>query len=245
MGCKIQALDSGTWLIEEEADCNVYLYLLAGTERAVLLDTGYGTLPLDELTASLTPLPVTVLCTHGHYDHIGGNGFFSHVRMHRADRELYLQQQLEARRLVPNLCAPEAPAEPDWFDGALTLDLGNRTLEVFPTPGHTRGCVSVLDVERRQLFTGDTCCKGVVLLNFDHSAGLPTYRRSVASILETRPRWDRTWPSHHEKPVGAEIPTQFLEACDLLLSGRARGAEVPTSFGPAKEFFYQDISVMY
>ena len=245
MGYTIQTLDDRTWLIEEEAECNVYMYLLAGQERAILLDTGYGTIPLGEITASLTSLPVTVLCTHGHFDHIGGNGWFSHVMMHGADRELYHQHRLEVRRIAPHATAPEAPEELDWFEGTMTLDLGGRTLEVFPTPGHTKGCVTVLDVERRWLFTGDTCCKAAVLLNFDHSADLATYRESVAAILERQPRYDTTWPSHHAKPVGPEIPAQFLTASDLLLEGKAQGTEIPHPFGAAKMFAYQDIMIMY
>lgn len=74
MGYLIRTLDSRTWLIEEEAECNVYMYLLAGDKQAILLDTGYGTIALDEIVAALTDLPVLVLCTHGHFDHIGGNG---------------------------------------------------------------------------------------------------------------------------------------------------------------------------
>lgn len=245
MGYLIRTLDSRTWLIEEEAECNVYMYLLAGDKQAILLDTGYGAIALDEIVASLTDLPVSVLCTHGHFDHIGGSGYFSHVMMHKADRELYHQHRLEVKKIAPNAIAPDAPEELDWFDGNLTLDLGGRTLEVFSTPGHTKGCIAVLDVEQRQLFTGDTCCKAAVLLNFNHSADLATYRTSVASILEKQSRYDITWPSHHAKPVRAEIPAQFLAASDLLLEGKAEGKEVPGMFGPAKMFAYKDIIIMY
>ena len=94
MGYIIHNLDAQTWLIEEEAQCNVYMYLLAGSEKALLIDTGYGTIPLGEIVSSLTSLPVTVLCTHGHFDHIGGLGFFSTALMHRADRDLYHQHRM-------------------------------------------------------------------------------------------------------------------------------------------------------
>ena len=231
MGYSVHALDPQTWLIEEEnEDCNVYIYLLAGARQAVLIDAGYGTVPLDKLVSGLTDLPVTVLCTHGHFDHIGGIGCFSRVLMHRADRTLWLQE-----------AGPDSP-EPEWFDGPLTLELGDRTLEVFPVPGHTNGCVAVLDVERRQLFTGDTCCKGAVLLHFDHSASLAAYRDSIRSIVRLRDRFDTTWPSHHEKPVGVDIPLQFLEAADMLLEGRAEGEVISDS---ARMLAYRDITVLY
>ena len=120
--------------------------------------------------------------------------------------------------------------------------MGDRTLEVFPVPGHTNGCVAVLDVERRQLFTGDTCCKGAVLLHFDHSASLAAYRDSIRSIVRLRDRFDTTWPSHHEKPVGVDIPLQFLEAADMLLEGRAEGEVISDS---ARILAYRDITVLY
>ena len=245
MGYTIHTLDEKTWLIEEEAQCNVYMYLVAGDEKALLIDAGYGTIPLWEIVSSLTDLPVSVLCTHGHFDHIGALGFFPTALMHQADRDLYHQHRLEVRNIAPNCIAPDSAEELEWFDGAMTLDLGNRTLEVFPVPGHTRGCVAILDVERRQIFTGDTCCKAAVLLNFDHSADLATFRTSIVSILDMEDRFDTTWPSHHAKPVGAEIPRQFLEAADLLLEGKTEGQEIPHPFGAAKMFGYQDICIMY
>ena len=231
MGYTVQTLDPQTWLIEEEnEDCNVYMYLLAGKDQAVLIDAGYGTIPLDKIVSSLTGLPVTVLCTHGHFDHIGGVGFFSRIMLHRSDRPLYREA----------LC--ENAPEPEWFDGAFTMDLGDRPLEVFPVPGHTAGCVAILDAQRRQLFTGDTCCKGAVLLHFDHSADLSVYRDSLRTLLELRDRFDATWPSHHEKPVDVCIPLQFLEAADRILAGHPAGQEIP---GPAGILDYRDITVFY
>ena len=231
MGYSVRTLDPQTWLIEEEnEDCNVYMYLLAGREQAVLIDAGYGTIPLDEIVPSLTHLPVSVLCTHGHFDHIGGVGFFSRILMHRADERLYREE-----------IGQNAP-EPEWFGGAFTMDLGDRTLEIFPVPGHTAGCVAILDAEHRQLFTGDTCCKGAVLLHFDHSADLSVYRDSLRTLLGLRDRFDTTWPSHHEKPLDAEIPLQFLEAANRILSGVLVGREIPGSAGILD---YRDVTVFY
>lgn len=53
------------------------MYLVCGKERACLIDTAYGLTNLKNLAASLTKLPVFVINTHGHLDHVMGNRFFN------------------------------------------------------------------------------------------------------------------------------------------------------------------------
>ena len=90
MEYRIEELDSKTWLIEEfDANTSVYMYLLEDTEKAVLIDTGIGTLPLDAIVKKLTDRPTVVINTHGHFDHTGGNSLFKDVYMNENDRDVY------------------------------------------------------------------------------------------------------------------------------------------------------------
>lgn len=66
----------------------VYSYLACGTKRAALIDTGCGIAGLRDYVASLTALPMTVLMTHGHFDHAGGVGEFDEVYLASEDMEL-------------------------------------------------------------------------------------------------------------------------------------------------------------
>ena len=80
MNYRVFELDAHTWRIEEyDETSSVYLYLLEGEQSALLLDTGLGQIDLRKLVAGLTQLPVQVLNTHAHFDHIGGNGLFDRV----------------------------------------------------------------------------------------------------------------------------------------------------------------------
>jgi glyoxylase-like metal-dependent hydrolase (beta-lactamase superfamily II) len=57
-----------TWAIDDNGMDT--MYLVAGAERCLLVDTGYGIRDLPALVASLCPLPATVFDTHGHPDHV-------------------------------------------------------------------------------------------------------------------------------------------------------------------------------
>ena len=74
------------------------IYLIEGSEGALLVDTGVGAGSLKAAVESLTAKPVTVLLTHGHVDHAMGAGEFDTVYLHSADKELYLDHsQLPVR----------------------------------------------------------------------------------------------------------------------------------------------------
>lgn len=249
MQYRTEQLDQHTWLIEEYNETSsVYMYLLEGEREALLIDTGNGTIPLEEICRELTSLPVTVALTHGHADHIGGTGHFENVWIARADEPLYrLHSTDELRRIFAG--AEYAPAkaaeELQFFEEGRVFDLGGRTVEVIATPGHSVGSVCFLDRERRQMFTGDTCCKAHVLLQLDHAAPIEIFLDSIRKLLDLQDYYDITWPGHHEKPVGKDVIRQFLAAAEGLLSGMMEGREMEHPAGKCRLLEYRDIGIEY
>jgi glyoxylase-like metal-dependent hydrolase (beta-lactamase superfamily II) len=73
-------LHAGVWLVAEPSHVNSWL--VAGRERAVLLDTGLGIAPIRPVVEQLTDRPVSVLNTHAHFDHVGGNREFEEIAIH-------------------------------------------------------------------------------------------------------------------------------------------------------------------
>ena len=66
------------------------LYLILGKEKALLFDTGYGFCDYRPLIHEVTDLPLTVVCSHGHDDHVLGNYLFDKVYIAEEDYELCL-----------------------------------------------------------------------------------------------------------------------------------------------------------
>lgn len=237
MQCRIVSLDDHTWRIEEFDETNsVYLYLFAGIDQALLLDTGFGQIDVLAAVRALTHLPLTVVNSHGHFDHIGANHCFDTVYLHPADRPLYALH----RSRLPH---PITETLLDLKDGQC-FDLGGRTLEVIHVPGHSQGSICLLDRQRRWLFTGDTCCKADVLLCLEYSGTVTQYAASVEKLQGLRNAFDVTWPSHHTVPVEPDILDAFAQAARRLLSGEA-GTPYETPFGTFRRLAQDHVGIVY
>ena len=81
---------AGVWLIGEPQ--HVYTWMVEGSERAVVLDTGMGILPIRPVAERLTQRPVSVVNTHYHFDHIGGNWEFEETAIHEIGAPLAEQE---------------------------------------------------------------------------------------------------------------------------------------------------------
>lgn len=247
MKYRVEKLKEHTWLIEEYDDnASVYMYLLEGEKEALLIDTGFGTIPLRTVCEELTDRPISVVLTHGHTDHIGGTGAFDRVWLAEEDRELY---QMHSRQEIRNIFTKEEvlPVKEQllYFTENMVFDLGKRTVEMVKTPGHSVGSVCLLDRESRLLFTGDTCCKAHVLLQMEYADTMEAYRNSIQKLLNRQQEYDITWPGHHEKPVEKEILEQFLAATDGIIKGSMQGNEVELPMGKVRLLEYQDIGIEY
>jgi glyoxylase-like metal-dependent hydrolase (beta-lactamase superfamily II) len=144
-------------------DSNIYLI------GSALIDagTGFNFIRLRDLLKILQKQfgDITqVINTHGHFDHIGGNGFFSKAKIliHRNDAPIVETADVEL-------------SAADYFDGKIrpkrvdtklegneTLSLDGSSLEVIHTPGHTLGSVCLYDRKSQSLFTGDTVFENAI-----------------------------------------------------------------------------------
>jgi glyoxylase-like metal-dependent hydrolase (beta-lactamase superfamily II) len=82
-------ISRGVWSIVEPSHVN--MWLVEGRDRAVLLDTGLGIAPVRPVVERLTQLPVSVVNTHYHLDHVGGNREFDETAIHEAGAGLLVE----------------------------------------------------------------------------------------------------------------------------------------------------------
>lgn len=181
----------GVWQIEE--DMGVCTTLLCGTERALLVDTGYGLNDLSAYVRTITDKPLKVLLTHAHHDHALGARWFCEVLLSEADFPAYARytgerqrQDVQKQALDMGLCVPAdfltAPmARPAPLEET-SLDLGGLTARVHLVPGHTPGSAMIDVPERSLLLTGDNW-NPCTWLFFSEALPAKAYRENLRGIL--------------------------------------------------------------
>ncbi len=213
--------------------------LLVGAERALLLDTGYGLGDLAACVREITPLPVTVVLSHGHHDHALGACQFSEVYLHPADFDLYEESVTRERRrgileraskagMLPEPCDIEHYTARHYARplplNVGSFDLGGMTAEVVEQPGHTQGSVALLVKERALLLLGDNWNPQTWLF-FPFSVPVMRYRDTLRAALPLP--FEYALVSHDRQP---RPRAQFENYLAGITKERLESAErLPTS----------------
>ncbi len=207
----------------------VISYLIVGGQRALLFDTGIGVGNIRKVVSQLTSLPVTVLNSHTHYDHVGGNADFSEILgvdsdYSRKNAAGAANAYAAGDALAPDrLCGPlpqgvqrETYKIRPWtitrtvHDGE-QLDLGGRTLEVLLTPGHTPDSLMLLDRKNRLLFTGDMFYRGPIYL-YVPETDIAAYQKSIARVAALTPQLELLLPAHNTPVADPKYLGRVLDA---------------------------------
>ena len=91
LGCVVQDLFGcfGHLAISEPRQAEgVTSFLIVGSKRAVLLDSGLGVGRISGVVQRLTTLPVVVINSHTHFDHVGGNSEFADCAILRIEASI-------------------------------------------------------------------------------------------------------------------------------------------------------------
>ena len=162
------------------------MYLVEGSERAALLDSGSGIGFVRPLIEQLTEKEVIVLLTHGHVDHAMGASEFPAENVYINQKDAYIYKEhgtYEFREdglfLMERGTDQVVPAEDftplqpitaynDLKEGD-RFDLGGISVEMYACPGHTRGSMVMLIPEERTLLLGDAC-NGFTFVFEDYSS---------------------------------------------------------------------------
>jgi glyoxylase-like metal-dependent hydrolase (beta-lactamase superfamily II) len=210
-------------------------YLILGDKRALLFDTGMGIGDLKKLTTELTRLPIVVLNSHTHDDHVGDNWQFDTIYGMDTDftrRNARGSRQDAQGELAPGaICGslpigfdPSTYATRPWkitsyvHDGD-RVELGGRALEVIATPGHTPDAISLLDRANALLFTGDTYYPAPIWL-YRPETDLDAYARSIRRLAALSPQVKLVLGQHNIPVASPAVLPRLVTAFDAVRAGK-------------------------
>ena len=210
----------GLWRIVENKTVNIYV--VEGEDSALVIDTGYGTGDLKTFIGTLTDLPLIVVNTHGHGDHVRGDYQFPRIYVHPNDFVL-LKSSFGSGEGEKMICPPLIPIREDH-----RFDLGGRNLEVMEVPGHTSGSICLFDKKNKVIFAGDHI-NAVVWLFLDVCLPLETYQKSLKKVEARLSDFDVIMPGHNE-PLEAAYLNELITGVGSILDGAC--SSVPYDYAP-------------
>lgn len=203
---EIIKINANTYRIEDDF---VRMFLLEGTEKALLIDTGMTTANAKEIAESITKLPVELLNTHADTDHVGGNKGFDKFYMNPNEEENFRRHGNDYGEIVP-------VKEGD------VIDLGDRPLKIIDLPGHTPGSIGILDVKNRVLIGGDSVQNGDIFM-FGPMRNIQKYIASMKHLKEYENDFDEVYPSHGTFPVNKNLIDKLIHGATEIVEGKAIG----------------------
>lgn len=236
-----EIIDKDTFVISEYQHWEeTHCYLLCGTKKAILIDTGLGVANIKKVVDSLTSLPVTAITTHIHWDHIGGHKYFDTIAVHEAEKDWLsgrfpIPLQVVKRNLMRKPC--DFPSDfkiekYQIFQGVPQIilhdkdciDLGNRKLIVLHTPGHSPGHCCFYEPEREYLYSGDLIYKGC-LDAFYPTTDPQLFFQSIRKLQSLEIQ--RILPAHHQLAIPVDIISRIEKAfCQLTNQGMGKAIYV-------------------
>jgi glyoxylase-like metal-dependent hydrolase (beta-lactamase superfamily II) len=253
---KAERIMENVWRIGD----NVYdnMYLIEGTDKALLIDNGIGAVDLTKFIRKITALPVLVVVTHGHPDHVGSSNQFQSVYAHPDDFDAikyFSQEEMKQQMLQYLVQTPIADSLKFEVKDTLStfglnpvkdgyiFDLGNRQIEVIHTPGHTRGSICLLDKQERLIFTGDHV-KEEVWLHMDEALSVAEYLQSLKKLQNRSTDFDKVLSGH-----GGSLEKTFIAGlitnAENIINGTCKGEEYETAVGNGLVCSYEGGRIVY
>lgn len=236
-------------IVDNAMGGHVNMYLLVGTEKALLIDSGYGDPKLLEVIRSVAEKEVICACTHGHIDHALGAYLFDNAYVHSADMAQY-REHCQKEKILD--CGLEGiGAKPKKYlklsgyqehvqmlsqinrkpllplEEIQAFDLGGRTVHWVEVPGHTPGSVAFVDEENKVAFDGDAAPNGLWLFMPEAS--------SVEVFLDSVVRYEtflkekgilRRYGGHSSAPVPTSQLQTLQRICVKILDAKKKGKKV-------------------
>lgn len=186
-------------LVVGPLDVNCYILWDKETKDGVVVDPGGNADVIAETVKSLGVKTVSIIDTHGHFDHVGGNGELAellNVKVAIHEDDAHMIEGASAQSAFYGHKIDDLPAPDVTFTDGTTIEAGSLAVKILHTPGHTTGGVCLYVEDAEILITGDTLFAGSIgrsdLPGGDHETLLASIKNKILPL----PADVRVFPGH-------------------------------------------------
>ncbi len=260
---RVEKINDSLYVLHEHI---VRCILILGTEKALLLDTGFGWVNLPEEIRKITKLPLMVVNGHWHPDHNAGNRWFDTIYANPAEfnsiamanskeypRRAAYNAEIEFGDMIyKHLDFKNNQSENEYnynykfmplWDGEV-IDLGGRKIRAIHAPGHSSGSLVLYDETNKILFGNDTTLEGPCPYTYFDS-NLTAYRCTLERLKKLD--FDVMYSGHGKLVLEKSYLDDLIELVTLLLDKKIEASQdITLLYGmKAKVYRHKRVSITY
>lgn len=168
------------WLLHTKEGVSISFYVLEGTEKALIIDSGHKIKNFKAIIDKITHKSCILAITHGHPDHVGSINEFDLIYMNKKDQYLIPHY----KGIITNI-----------YQG-FVFDLGDLKIEVIDMPGHTEGSVGFLDLNGKFLLVGDSIGYITCWMHLSNLS-LESLIKTLEYLLIIKDKWNEIYTGHY------------------------------------------------
>ena len=154
--------------------------------------------------------PVRLIATHGHFDHNFGNSFVWHRYGLKPEVTAEDLPLMDIRRQMRSMMGMDYEIEQAPTGRLLNtkddVRFGSHRLRVLPTPGHSRGSVTLYCEAEHVAFTGDTLFRMSIGRTDFEGGSWSEMCNSLKQVLAALPADTKVYPGHGPlTTIGEEV----------------------------------------
>ena len=208
-------------IVNRDFHSNTYLFRTSDQNAGVVVDPGLDREAIERALCDSGLLPEAVLCTHGHFDHVGNAAWLQTryqvpVYLRAADLKLAKMSNfmLAAFKLTQRVELPEFELIRD-DDGP--VQCGGKSFMFHPLPGHTPGSAGIRVDDL--LFSGDTLYARKMALSRLPGEDHALLRKSLVNLFSWIDGGVRVMPGHGDNATIGEIQKHNTELHAFMAAG--------------------------
>ena len=251
-----------TWLVAEDIrpDFKNTCAFIIGKKRCALIDTGCGIANIREYVKKLSNLPVVVLTTHVHLDHIGGHPLFDTIYASALEMEKwegnsdrlkerlnFLKAALEGNgrkyKLIKSNIVRESTFSYHPLADRMIFDLGDIVLEAAMIPEHTEESFVFVERKSGNAFVGDSVNPTPWILD-ENGKSVEEYGKAVKIFAERFPEIRHLYSGHCIRDIGIQTIQDTLCCVDEIVKG-SKDERVNCYAGKAFQHIHGSVSMLY